>query len=957
MQRKMSMLAFGIVCWVSASLWFLAGIADAGSIIGRPRGVGGGASTAAQVSITDSGDYFVGTNVESALQELGEELENRPIFNPLDYGAYCDGTSHPIVDVSEYKLPNGKKLYDAVWTAGGSYTQHQRVLGSDGAIYVAVQDENGMVDPTAEAISTYWWKLFEDGDEADYVAVQYLLGEGSVQLPQGECLALSNKRPLTIYRGAVALQGVGAGIETTDFLYAQSDNPETYTFNPATTVLKGWGAGATADAILVAAPNVVLKDFKIFGGMTTKPVPSTLYAIQVDAQNYYAAGVKYNYASLFRFEGLVIEQCWNAIRFGEGAAMGSVHNIYIRDNGGVGVEQDIIPGSGDIDLYKLQIRNNLGTITVDNGTIGVWARRGEQLSLHQFKTWGVWDAIKIDSTADHIKNIYLYDASIEHVFHYAITDEGVLDARRLWVYGGKISNMGFGSSPYPCVHLDGMKEATFVGVDFYACSNGGAYIDTDYVNIIGSRFGWNGTGYNYVHNAGYVTTLADRVTAGDSMANIEIGPNASHILLEGNIFDDAEAAECRPDCTGDTILKNHIKIDLGATDYVIVGNSFGDLETGYWGGAAAASIDDQASDPASFIQMNAFEDNDVVELGSSSGSGISAGDTSLSINDTGTGEIVGVLDSGTTNARLSITGETTGVGGPHTIISSGDSTGRLSISAAESGAKVPRVQFVPDYDPATALRGWAIFDIGSDNGRASDPQFKVRYTNDGVLFTDLLALHTNNEAKLSLPLVTEWVWPYGQPDQYIDQKLSYNDAARDALFRANGSPDASTGILLDDILGELIFGGRYGLGLYRTAYISAKADENWGFDSYGTSMHFYTTPINEGLPREVMQLGSGGKARFFYDVQIDGSLITGLEVTDAYDFPSIPAGSCVNRTLTMTGVNPGDFLLVSPSQFVSGVTYTAAYAGTDLVTYELCNPTSAAVDPPAITYYIKGIRR
>ena len=47
---------------------------DIGSWLGLPQSGGAGASTADAVSITDSGDYFSGTDVEAALQQVGPTM-------------------------------------------------------------------------------------------------------------------------------------------------------------------------------------------------------------------------------------------------------------------------------------------------------------------------------------------------------------------------------------------------------------------------------------------------------------------------------------------------------------------------------------------------------------------------------------------------------------------------------------------------------------------------------------------------------------------------------------------------------------------------------------------------------------------------------------------------------------------------------------------------------------------
>lgn len=722
-------------------------------------GTGTDDQTASEVNITDAGGYYTGSTVEAALQELG--VINNPATqafkNVMDYGAYCDGSSHVIADVSAYTLPNGSHLYEYTWSSGANYLQEDRVLGSDGRIYVAIISHGvttpsdgstsaGAVNPVTDTNHSRWWPIFSDGDQADFIAAQYLAGEKSFQLPFGHCIALDDTKPLVFYKPGIIMQGMGAATTDPDILFAQFTATMERSWPESGTVISGWGATPAADAILVAATGVQLRDFRMFGDQLTT---TNYWAINFEAQEQYAnhtyTGVDYNYALLAKAENLIIEQFYNAVRFGKGCAVGEISNIFVRDNYGTGLEEDIVQGSGDLDVRKFQIRNNIDVSDPNEETIGVKLIRGEQISLHEFKTWGVMYGIYIEAPT-HLKNIYLFDPSIEHVAKHAIYDGATGTenygsyiapaATRLWVYGGKLSQIigttpaivtAYGDEP-PCVELDSLKFATFIGTDFYACTGPGAYLDIEDIIISGSHFGRLGMPYDFDNTTGtFLYTEADRVTASEWTDALVIGPNATNVKIEGSNFDDY---------IYDT-LRNYITIESGASNYIITGNTFGTLAPTPGG----TSIVDGSGDAASFIQFNTCEENDCITLGtvSSSVSSIATADTSVAATDTGTGKITFNLDSGgSPTGKLEI--EAISGGAAHTKMTTGSDTNRLSIVAAASGEYIPRLQIIPDNDVATAVRGWANFDYGSQGGAlVFTPRFNARYTEDGINFTEMIS--------------------------------------------------------------------------------------------------------------------------------------------------------------------------------------------------------------------------
>ena len=78
--------------------------------------------------------------------------------------------------------------------------------------------------------------------------------------------------------------------------------------------------------------------------------------------------------------------------------------------------------------------------------------------------------------------------------------------------------------------------------------------------------------------------------------------------------------------------------------------------------------------------------------------------------------------------------------------------------------------------------------------------------------------------------------------------------------------------------------------------------------------------------------------------------ISGLNGTVAVDVPSVAAGSCVNQTVTISGRQASDMLLLEPSSnFTSGLVVMPIFdtgSGNDF-TVRICNVTTGAIDPPS----------
>jgi hypothetical protein len=78
--------------------------------------------------------------------------------------------------------------------------------------------------------------------------------------------------------------------------------------------------------------------------------------------------------------------------------------------------------------------------------------------------------------------------------------------------------------------------------------------------------------------------------------------------------------------------------------------------------------------------------------------------------------------------------------------------------------------------------------------------------------------------------------------------------------------------------------------------------------------------------------------------------IASLSGTVTVDVPSVAANSCLSQTVTISGRQGSDLLLLEPStNFSSGLTLTPLFdtgAGNDF-TVHVCNVTTVAVDPPS----------
>jgi len=78
-----------------------------------------------------------------------------------------------------------------------------------------------------------------------------------------------------------------------------------------------------------------------------------------------------------------------------------------------------------------------------------------------------------------------------------------------------------------------------------------------------------------------------------------------------------------------------------------------------------------------------------------------------------------------------------------------------------------------------------------------------------------------------------------------------------------------------------------------------------------------------------------------------------LTATGSLNFPSIPAGSTAELTLSVKGAEIGDTVLASPNTTVeAGLVWCAYVSAADTVTLRVANVTGAAIDPAARTWRV-----
>lgn len=80
---------------------------------------------------------------------------------------------------------------------------------------------------------------------------------------------------------------------------------------------------------------------------------------------------------------------------------------------------------------------------------------------------------------------------------------------------------------------------------------------------------------------------------------------------------------------------------------------------------------------------------------------------------------------------------------------------------------------------------------------------------------------------------------------------------------------------------------------------------------------------------------------------LDSKVSIAVSYSATYDPPAIAAGSTLTQAFTVTGAAFGDFVQVSFSQNLSGLTLTAYVSAPDQVTIAAHNPTAGTINLPS----------
>ncbi|MBI2208068.1 hypothetical protein HYU50_01080 [Candidatus Woesearchaeota archaeon] len=92
----------------------------------------------------------------------------------------------------------------------------------------------------------------------------------------------------------------------------------------------------------------------------------------------------------------------------------------------------------------------------------------------------------------------------------------------------------------------------------------------------------------------------------------------------------------------------------------------------------------------------------------------------------------------------------------------------------------------------------------------------------------------------------------------VHQISDHAGAPQIRLRKARGSPSSPSGVIAQDVLGNVIFDGYDGTAYGDGAYIRAYAAETWNSTAHGTYLGFSTTPIGGTTAFERMRISNAG---------------------------------------------------------------------------------------------------
>ncbi len=79
----------------------------------------------------------------------------------------------------------------------------------------------------------------------------------------------------------------------------------------------------------------------------------------------------------------------------------------------------------------------------------------------------------------------------------------------------------------------------------------------------------------------------------------------------------------------------------------------------------------------------------------------------------------------------------------------------------------------------------------------------------------------------------------------------------------------------------------------------------------------------------------------------------GIGTTVNWASVSIPANSCSAQQFTVNGANQGQAVVVSPPSDIGNLVWTAAITAANTLKINMCNPTTAAITSPAVTFTVR----
>ena len=515
---------------------------------------------------------------------LTGELTTASTCNPVTYGAYFDGSSHPVADVSAIAV-----LYDDdAWSGGDTYAQWARVVGSNGKIYLAHTAGGQAEDPTLDTNNTYWWLLFEDGDEADFVYTQMC------HLDYG--LTVVSEGIVNFADHTFIMPRWGHILKFLPSRAAYNRGPRIYT------------TGATNDIFVITARGVGLDGVDI-DQQNKDTTRSDGAAVVINPKYINPANTAT--ASFVTIMDMESDGTHDGFRFENGVGKVYINQTTLINNYGSCFIIDT-GTSGDATIDNSLCGGITDKSKITTSTIGIEVRSGEQWTFRRSKVYESYYPVRFTGTAgDSFMNLYLDNDSFEHFKGDGMTNAGLGGtARFIYVLNGtKFSGSAhegndLTSGTQKGINLSGVDHVSLSTAVLNSNSNGGAAFDNmTGLQITDSKIYWNSRGIDSDAN-GVCDTYAS------NPVDVTIGAGVTNAVIEGNDFADEYGVAACGARLGSQYIQNYIEIADGATRYTLGQNSFGNLSN-----SSPESIDNNDSTTTdSHVCGNIFEEGDDYRL-------------------------------------------------------------------------------------------------------------------------------------------------------------------------------------------------------------------------------------------------------------------------------------------------------------------------------------------------------